>query len=37
MITKKFLNNVQAVLDRVEDRNINDGFDAIMDQANYAI
>jgi len=31
MITKKFLTDVQAVLDQIEDRNINNAFDAIID------
>lgn len=34
MITKKFLNDVQNVLQQVEDRNINDAFDAIIAEAN---
>lgn len=37
MITKKFLNDVQAVLDQIEDRNIDYAFDAIMDKANEDI
>lgn len=34
MITKKFLNDVTKVLDEVEDKQLNDAFDAIIDAAN---
>jgi hypothetical protein len=34
MITKKFLGDVTKVLDEVEDRHLNDAFDAIIDAAN---
>ena len=34
MITKKFLVDVNKVLDEVEDRQLNEAFDAIIDAAN---
>lgn len=34
MITKKFISDVEKVLDEVEYRHLNDAFDAIIDEAN---
>ena len=34
MITKKFLNDVNRVLEEVEYRHLNDSFDALVDAAN---